>query len=209
MRTGRSVLVLLGHGHWAKAIASIPAYVLELAVQLSGLSIFFCSLIDCWQDSNLARERLELEHGYSGHVRNSKASIQQDKLMILTEIRANDEEESVDTTIDVLLRSGMATSSLRTAHERGVDIGGVGITRWKFLATSWWLFLSDMTTEYVRRGWKTKTFWVALCSYALWLILFVCRFHRRDQRAFSAIVAWKFLGVPCLVCWTVYMSLES
>ena len=64
-------------------------------------------------------ESANLREGFSGRVSNAQSSVEQDRVSILSEIRSSGEESSVDISIEVLLRSGMSTESLRQAAAMG------------------------------------------------------------------------------------------
>jgi hypothetical protein len=93
--------------------------------------LFLANHVDMLVHNQLAIGREQLLNGYSGRIRDSKASFEEDKRMILQEIRETGAEELADQTIAVLLKSGVSTKSLRSAYDLGVDITGVGVVKWK------------------------------------------------------------------------------
>merc|ERR1712159_194378 len=87
---------------------------------------FFASEADRMWMREARTEASDLRRDFTGKVCNSTSSMGDDKVYILREIRANGEEAAVDYAIDVLLRAGMSTPSLRAAALHGVDVEAAG-----------------------------------------------------------------------------------
>jgi len=90
---------------------------------------YIASEADRMMLSEAGREAVQLHTGFTGHVRDAKSSVEKDRIAILNELASNEEEAAVDDAIDVLLRAGMSTVSLRKASQHGVNIESAGHVR--------------------------------------------------------------------------------
>jgi len=199
MLTLLSVSVSGALGDWLNAVRDAHCAVLNQLGNLMTVVLFFGSQLDSGNQKCLAEQQAQLRQGYTGHIRDSESSVPEDKLRILAEIRENNEEKDLDAAIDVMVRCGMVTRSLTAAHEKGIDVSGIGEVKWKHVSASLagWLWCLAYNITLFKAG-RSKTV-IVLVSFLIWLIVFLVRFHRRDLRALAAVAGWKFVGFPLLL----------
>merc|ERR1712100_176083 len=117
--------------------------VLAVVVNLHRPIFFICAQIDLQDERVEIQERINLARGFTGHIKDSKASVATDKRMILQEIESGGGEAHVDATIDLLLRSGMSSSALRVASDKGVNTSQVGIARRSLVCMTSYAFFTS------------------------------------------------------------------
>ena len=88
-----------------------------------GISVLVAEVDQLTRQATEASEE-SLQAGYSGSSCSASCSREHDALRIRQEIGMR--SSLVDSTIDVLLKAGMSTASLRRASEAGVNVQNAG-----------------------------------------------------------------------------------
>lgn len=130
------------------------------------------------------RQADQLQKGYTGSIRGAICSCAADEANIRAEIGSRTDE--VDTTINLLVRAGLSTPSLRAAQRLGVEMAGAGFSEYAFA------FL--MFTSSWAGGWRLRDHMFSYrMNSALDLGVYVCLFM---NKAFSLAFVMYFAGMP-------------
>lgn len=164
-------------------------------VSAIALAFFPIVVLDQMLEERLAADIVQLKAGYTGNIRDSQASVDEDKAMILKEIRDDDLEAAVNNSIDTLLNSGMLTQTLRAFHEEAVDIEHVAVLKWRFVAMG----LLSSTTLSARSLTNGELLFCVVHFVCLMLASLLINFGGNDKVGFTCVAIWKLIGLPYLV----------
>jgi len=175
-----------------------------------GLTAFFfiAREADRLWDLQAAKEADQLQKGYTGKLQDAASSVENDRLSILSEIRARHQEAAVEHAIGVLIDAGMSTPSLRSAASHGVNIHGAG----------WWscgmvimvaiVFIahpiSHAVLDHSCTGALRFVPWLKAAEGAMWAALF--RVLGPDHRGFVVGVAVKVGVIPYYTTWAAWVG---
>jgi hypothetical protein len=134
-----------------------------------------------------AQEKKNLSSGYTGHVCNAQCSVPGDGEKIRSEIR--EQEVAVDLFVEVLIRTGLSTSHLRSAAERAGRLGNAinWSTAWIVFGLGIWIWLPAAA---VWAGIECTfdngaTAYLCILQGLVWSVLFVFVVSS-DRKAFAA-----------------------
>jgi len=172
-----------------------PGAVAAVLIHLCGFSfgVVLAWVRDTWRQAILEKE--ELLRGYTGSLRDAQSSKPSDKEAILAELDASGHEEEVDMAVEVLIKSGMSTPTLRAASALAGPLQQAGYWNYCFVCVVSVVIGDFLVGLQEREG---PALLLTCCLFllcCLWLLIFV--FLRPDRRGFASRVMFR-LGFTCM-----------
>jgi len=157
-----------------------------------------------WRDE-AKHESFELENGFTGALRDAKASCDNDREVILQELARSGEEENANHAVAVLMKAGISTTALRTVADR---IGELQDCRnWSLLLVTFGMGLFLLPSNVITLA-RDERFsmdgysifecskpwlpWLCRVEGLVWLTFLAVM--RSDHRAFAAKTLWLVIA---------------
>jgi len=172
------------------------------ATLLAGVCYFVIAEVDTMRSTLAYAESCQLRQGYSGSIMDASCAVQRDADYILREIGGKAGE--VDHAIQVLIRAGLWSRSMRMASAVGVDLKDASHINFATPCTMWavQLMLDSMLISMADR-WNKSLGFANFALQALWVA--VLMWKPPHTRAFGIRAITVLSTVFCSLATTIHV----